>query len=151
MMRVPNLCIHLQSAAERASFTINKETHLARPTAPPALFTVLTLILCQLTSCLLLRLLPAGGLAAILGIDMEILATEELNKENMDDRHSPAFLNLIAEEAGCAVDAIQDFDLTVRLGCMKTSSTSQFLEPKLKQRRNVYTLVQYSSNELGWI
>jgi aspartyl aminopeptidase len=28
-MRVPNLCIHLQSPAERASFTINKETHLA--------------------------------------------------------------------------------------------------------------------------
>eukprot|EP01044_Picomonas_judraskeda_P023850 COSAG03_NODE_6385_length_1068_cov_1.233230_1_plen_26_part_10 len=26
-MRVPNLCIHLQSATERASFTINKETH----------------------------------------------------------------------------------------------------------------------------
>ena len=34
-MRVPNLCIHLQSATERASFTINKETHLAR--ALPAL------------------------------------------------------------------------------------------------------------------
>lgn len=30
VMRVPNLCIHLQSAAERASFTINKETHLTR-------------------------------------------------------------------------------------------------------------------------
>ena len=27
-MRVPNLAIHLQSPAERASFTINKETHL---------------------------------------------------------------------------------------------------------------------------
>lgn len=45
---------------------------------------------------------------------MEILATEEINKEKMDERHSPAFLNLIAEEAGCAVGDIQDFDITVR-------------------------------------
>lgn len=34
VMRVPNLCIHLQSAAERSSFTINKETHLTRPLPP---------------------------------------------------------------------------------------------------------------------
>lgn len=36
VMRVPNLCIHLQSATERSSFTINKETHLTRPL--PSLF-----------------------------------------------------------------------------------------------------------------
>ncbi len=44
---------------------------------------------------------------------MEILATEEINKDQVDERHSPAFLNLIATEAGCAVGDIQDFDLTV--------------------------------------
>jgi aspartyl aminopeptidase len=59
-------------------------------------------------------LTDAYALAAILGIDMEILATEELNKDHVDERHSPAFLNLIAKEAGCAVGDIQDFDLTVR-------------------------------------
>ena len=78
-MRVPNLCIHLQSAAERVSFTINKETHLA----------------------------------PILGIDMEILAEEELKKEDTDPRHSPAFLSLVASELGCEAADIQDFDLTL--------------------------------------
>lgn len=29
ILRIPNLCIHLQSAEERKSFTVNKENHLA--------------------------------------------------------------------------------------------------------------------------
>ena len=28
LLRVPNLCIHLQSSEERSSFTVNKENHL---------------------------------------------------------------------------------------------------------------------------
>jgi aspartyl aminopeptidase len=79
-MRVPNLAIHLQSPAERASFTVNKETHL----------------------------MP------VLGIDMAILAEDELKKEDSaDPRHSPAFLNLVAKELGCEAADIQDFDLTL--------------------------------------
>ena len=81
ILRVPNLAIHLQTPAERQTFTINKETHLT----------------------------------PILGIDLAILAEEQLNgdAEPADDRHSPAFLALIAKELGCAVGDIQDFDLTL--------------------------------------
>jgi aspartyl aminopeptidase len=28
ILRIPNLCIHLQSAEERRTFTVNKESHL---------------------------------------------------------------------------------------------------------------------------
>ena len=81
ILRVPNLAIHLQTPAERQTFTINKETHLT----------------------------------PILGIDLAILAEEQLNGDAApaDDRHSPAFLTLIAKELGCAVGDIQDFDLTL--------------------------------------
>jgi aspartyl aminopeptidase len=81
-MRVPNLCIHLQSPEERSKFIVNKETHLV----------------------------------PILGVDMEIMAEEALNGGSAaaaDSRHSPAFLIKLSKELGCAVDDIQDFELTL--------------------------------------
>ena len=61
---------------------------------------------------------------------MEILATEEINKDQVDERHSPAFLNLIAKEAGCAVGDIQDFDLTVSAIDSEVSAVSNGWPPE---------------------
>ena len=82
LMRIPSLCIHLQTAAEREKLELNKETHL---------------------------------------VPIMAMINEELNKKKSDkseagaftDRHTPALVEILAQEAGCAVEDIRDMDLSL--------------------------------------
>jgi len=81
LLRIPNLCIHLQTADERAKLEVNKENHLA-----PILAMV----------------------------DAELNKTRaDAGPDGLDARHAPELLRLIAEEAGCAPEAIRDMDMTL--------------------------------------
>ena len=82
LLRVPSLCIHLQTPAEREKLEVNKEMHL-RP------------ILARLTQEVNNK--PSG----------------DSTKGGLVDRHHPVLLDVVAEAAGCAVEDIRDFDLSL--------------------------------------
>eukprot|EP00927_Polykrikos_kofoidii_P054788 TRINITY_DN4915_c0_g1_i1.p1 TRINITY_DN4915_c0_g1~~TRINITY_DN4915_c0_g1_i1.p1 ORF type:complete len:478 (+),score=104.35 TRINITY_DN4915_c0_g1_i1:71-1504(+) len=84
LLRVPTLCIHLQSADERAQFAPNKETHL-QP------------ILAMVEDTLNKAKAPTDKSAGTEG----------------DRRHAPELLALLAGELGCEPQAIQDFELSL--------------------------------------
>lgn len=90
ILRVPSLCIHLQSAEERAAFAPNKEVHL-QP--------IIAMVEDVLNKPTVGNGDAAGGAAE--------------DKAKADPRHSSELLMLLAEELGCKVADIQDFDLTL--------------------------------------
>ena len=85
ILRVPSLCIHLQQPEERAKFAPNKETHL-QP--------VFALICDQLN-----KPTPPSAPSA--------------KDDELDERHSPELLTLLAGELHCAPSDILDFELTL--------------------------------------
>jgi len=87
LLRIPNLCIHLQSADEKASFAVNKETHLV-----PILAMVDDLN----------RTSAENG-------DAEAPSV----KQETDSRHAPELLGLLAKELGCSPGDILDFELFI--------------------------------------
>ena len=77
LMRIPSLCIHLQTADERAKLEVNKETHL---------------------------------------VPIVAMINNEINKtaaDDVDDRHAPELLQVLADEAGCKIEDIKDMDITL--------------------------------------
>eukprot|EP00908_Phaeocystis_cordata_P017577 Transcript_28932.p1 GENE.Transcript_28932~~Transcript_28932.p1 ORF type:complete len:519 (-),score=255.99 Transcript_28932:108-1664(-) len=92
LLRVPTLCIHLQSADERGKFAPNKETHM-QP--------ILGMI--------------GEGLNKTAATEAEKAAADEAaaKEKELDPRHAPELLKLLAAELGCDATDIQDFELTL--------------------------------------
>ena len=130
LLRIPNLCIHLTTAEERGKFAPNKETHLQasareptpllpsrhplahrsalsrapaspppRSLAPPAPQPILGLINAAVNE-------PAAAPAA--DADSAPRAAS-----GMEAKHAPELLRALADELGCEVAAIMDFELTL--------------------------------------
>lgn len=83
ILRIPNLCIHLQTADERSSFKVNKENHL----------------------CPILSLQRAAE--DMLNDDDGNVASA------CDSRHPPLLLRVIAEELGVSAADIRDLELSL--------------------------------------
>ncbi|KAH8056341.1 aminopeptidase [Aureococcus anophagefferens] len=86
VVRVPSLCIHLQTAAERDALTLNKETDL-QP------------VLCSTAAA---QLQPSAD------DDAEAPATD-----GWASHHPPALVDLVAHELGVEPEDVADFDLTL--------------------------------------
>eukprot|EP00322_Chrysochromulina_rotalis_P005622 CAMPEP_0115840546 /NCGR_PEP_ID=MMETSP0287-20121206/6827_1 /TAXON_ID=412157 /ORGANISM="Chrysochromulina rotalis, Strain UIO044" /LENGTH=478 /DNA_ID=CAMNT_0003294161 /DNA_START=15 /DNA_END=1451 /DNA_ORIENTATION=+ len=85
LMRVPSLCIHLQSADERTKFAPNKETHM---------MPIIAMVSDALNKSADEAGAPAEGGA-------------------LDERHAPELLRLLGAELSCAPSAIMDFELSL--------------------------------------
>ena len=87
LLRVPSLCIHLQSADERAKFGPNKETHL----------------------------MPILGLIeSTLGTSSATHAGSADDADSqLGDRHAPELLKMLATELGCTPGDVLDFELSL--------------------------------------
>jgi len=108
ILRIPNLCIHLQTAEERSAFKFNNETHLQ----------------------------------PILTFLETTLNKEESGKEAGKERHSPALLGLLAQELGCSVSAIKDFELTLfdtQPGTLWGLKNEFLSSPRLDNQAHCYT------------
>ena len=97
ILRVPSLCVHLQSADERAALKINAEENLSP---------ILGLVAEELNKA---AVAPAAAAAA--ATTTEAPAPAAASKP--DPRHPPQLLSVLAKEIGCDVSAIMDFDLTL--------------------------------------
>ena len=84
LMRIPSLCIHLQTAEERAKLEVNKETHLVP-------------IVAMLNE----------------EINKTAATEPDSKKQKIDARHAPELLQVLADEAGCKVGDILDMDITL--------------------------------------
>lgn len=82
--RVSTLCIHLQNAEERKSFTVNKEDHTIPVIATTAQRSAL-----------------------------EADAEKQINGSAWHDGHEPLLLRRIAEQIDCTVEQIADFELSL--------------------------------------
>ena len=89
ILRVPNLCIHLQTADERRALTLNKETHLTP---------VLAMI---------------DGIEADLNASAQPPAAAGGGAAPLAEKHPSVFLKLLADSAGCAPEDIVDAELTL--------------------------------------
>lgn len=95
ILRVPNLCIHLQSGEERKAFAVNKENHLT-----PILSMVESTL--NSKSSLGKRTAPEAG-------DKD----QEEPKDEGDKRHSPMLLSMLATELKVEVKDIVDLELSL--------------------------------------
>ena len=91
LLRIPNLCIHLQTADERAKFGVNKETHL-QP--------ILGMVSEALNK-------PAAAADAAAPADPAAADVP------LEARHAPELLSLLGAELGCAPSDIMDFELSL--------------------------------------
>lgn len=128
IFRVPTLCIHLQSAEERASFGPNKETHL-QP--------ILTMIEDVLNS-------------AKLGNE------EENGVAKLDSRHAPELLYILAEALSCNPEDIKDFDLSLcdtQPGQFWGAHNEFFSAPRLDNQVHCFTatraLLEHATKQSG--
>jgi len=87
LVRIPNLCIHLQTAEERKAFSINKEDHLV-----PIL---------------------ATEVISQLGIDKSQIEKKEENKDGWTEHQESLLLELVASEINTEVENIVDFELNL--------------------------------------
>ena len=91
--RVSNLCIHLQSAEERAAFKVNKEDHTSPILA---------------TEAEMKKVLEESA--------ADQLNSEDATKEEKDawrSQQEPLLLQMIAEQLNITVDQIADFELNL--------------------------------------
>mmetsp|Transcript_31549 Transcript_31549/g.27945 ORF Transcript_31549/g.27945 Transcript_31549/m.27945 type:complete len:492 (-) Transcript_31549:52-1527(-) len=96
LVRIPNMCPHLQDGEERTTLKINKEDHL-KPIIATSIIDAL--------------------------MDPEAELDEEKKEENKEEakesrysiekKHLKSFLNLIAEEIGTTAENIVDFELSM--------------------------------------
>jgi aspartyl aminopeptidase len=109
LLRVPNLCIHLQSPAERASFSPNKEQHLQ---------------------------------PIISMVEEQLNGSDDDAGGAPDERHAPELLKIIAQELGCSLSAIQDFELTMcdtQPGAIWGLKNEFLSSPRLDNQVHCYT------------
>ena len=94
VLRIPNLCIHLQSASEREAFKVNKQDHLIP-------------ILCNEVASSL-----TGGDS---GEDAapKKKAKTSAGSDVWASAQQPELLDLVASELGCTVEEIADFELSL--------------------------------------
>ncbi len=121
ILRVPALCIHLQTADERAALKINAEDHLT-----PIL----------------------GQLAA------ELNSSPSTTKSEMENKHPPILLKLLAQEISCDVQDIVDFELTltdVQPSTLGGINSEFIFGPRMDNQMHCFTssesLIAYSSDE----
>lgn len=98
ILRVPTLCIHLQSAEEREAFKVNKEDHLAP-------------VLCSEAAAQL-------GIAAAENSDADVDPAHADDEESKPadawaESQEPELLRLLADELGCRPADIADFELSL--------------------------------------
>jgi len=124
ILRVPSLCIHLQTADERASFAPNKETHL-QP--------ILSLVEKDLNS-------TGDG--------------DKFNAENVDKRHCSQLLSLLCEELSCEPQQIKDLELTLcdtQPGSVWGAKNEFLSSPRMDNQVHCYTslsaLLDHSNDE----
>jgi len=120
LLRVPNLCIHLQSSEERKGFAPNKENHLQ-----PIISTI------------------EGELNKSLGEDADAAGDGEDGKEKkLDARHAPELLRILGEELGCHPSAIKELELSLcdTQGGSTWGSRNEFLSsPRLDNQSHCFT------------
>jgi len=126
ILRVPSLCIHLQTADERASFGPNKETHL------------------QPVLAMIQDMLNRGSAGAA------------DDKSEADPRHCPELLSMLAAELGCAVHDIKDFELTLcdtQPGQIWGLRNEFFSGPRLDNQVHCFTatraLLEYAAGDIS--
>jgi len=127
ILRVPSLCIHLQTADERVSFAPNKETHL------------------QPVLALIQDMLNRGGSGD---------ASDD--KSEADPRHCPELLSMLAAELGCAVHDIKDFELSLcdtQPGQIWGLRNEFFSSPRLDNHVHCFTathaLLEYAAGDIS--
>lgn len=101
VLRIPNLCIHLQSGSEREAFKVNKQEHLIP-------------ILCNEIKKSFDSKAPSNNEKPEEGSE-EKASTE--SEDEYDDAwrasQQPELLELLAQEMGCAADDILDFEFSL--------------------------------------
>jgi len=129
ILRIPTLCIHLQSAEERNAFAPNKETHLQ-----PILTTIEDILNT-----------PASG------------KTDETNgAAQSDPRHAPELLSVLADALGCKPEDIKDFDISLCdtvPGQFWGARNEFFSAPRLDNQVHCYTatraLLEHATKQSG--
>jgi aspartyl aminopeptidase len=105
MLRIPNLAVHLDSSINQ-SFTFNKETQF-RP--------ILGLVADQLNDTKgegRSTPMPFSGRASpVQGASASKVDDKDVVK--MEDKHHPLLLAVLADELGCSIGDIHDFELYV--------------------------------------
>ena len=144
LLRVPNLCIHLQSGEERKQFAPNKENHLVP---------ILSMVEEQLNN----TAAEAAGGAAGAAAGAEGKAGEgggEGGEADMYGRHAPELLRILAEELGCAPKDIVDLELSLcdtQPGQLWGLRNEFLSSPRLDNQAHCYTsvraLIDYASND----
>jgi aspartyl aminopeptidase len=125
ILRIPNLCIHLQSGAEREAFAVNKENHLMP-------------VLCN-------------EVQSVLGNQDGSDEARPVKKAKPDQGNSwqagqqPELLELLADELSCSVADIADFELSLydTQGAALSGSRSEFLcSSRLDNLASCFTAVE---------
>lgn len=115
LFRVPNLCIHLQSADERKAFAPNKENHLQ-----PIISTI----------------------EQELNKKQDEAGDKEDDGGKLDERHAPELLRILGEELGCHPSAIKELELSLcdTQGGSTWGSRNEFLSsPRLDNQCHCFT------------
>lgn len=136
IIRIPNLCPHLQTMDERQTLKISKEEHL-RP------------------------IIATSIIDALMDQDEEKKDDEEEKKEettskySIEKKHLKSFLNLIAEEVGSKVENIVDFELSMVdtnpsciMGLHKEFISSGRLDNMLSSLCSTHALIEVSKEKL---
>ena len=122
ILRIPNLCIHLLTPAERESFAVNKQDHLMP-------------VLCNEVKAALLKEDPAEGNHPVPN-DMP---------DSWQAGQQPELLELLADELSCSVADIADFELSLydTQGAALSGSRSEFLcSSRLDNLASCFTAVE---------
>mmetsp|Transcript_42942 Transcript_42942/g.50371 ORF Transcript_42942/g.50371 Transcript_42942/m.50371 type:complete len:491 (-) Transcript_42942:15-1487(-) len=133
ILRIPNLCPHLQGMDERESLKINKEEHL-RPVIATSIIDSL------------MDLDETGE---------EKKATETESKYSIEKKHLKSFLALMAEGIGAKVENIVDFELSMVdtnksciMGLHKEFISSGRLDNMLSSLCATHALLEVSQEKL---
>lgn len=124
VVRVPSLCIHLQTAAERDALTLNKETDL-QP------------VLCSTAAA---QLQPSAD------DDAEAPATD-----GWASHHPPALVDLVAHELGVEPEDVADFDLTLfdtQAGAISGAFGEFVTSARLDDQASCYALTEALLNHV---
>eukprot|EP00510_Aplanochytrium_minuta_P004793 CAMPEP_0184022828 /NCGR_PEP_ID=MMETSP0954-20121128/10896_1 /TAXON_ID=627963 /ORGANISM="Aplanochytrium sp, Strain PBS07" /LENGTH=429 /DNA_ID=CAMNT_0026305393 /DNA_START=145 /DNA_END=1435 /DNA_ORIENTATION=+ len=127
ILRVPSLCIHLQTGEERQALKLNKETHLTP---------ILGLINKELNST------EATG-----------ESTSDDSNSGLDPRHAPALLKILGAEIGCNPEDIIDVELSLcdtQKGAIGGAADELIFTPRVDNQVHCYTslnaIVDYSNS-----
>jgi aspartyl aminopeptidase len=99
--RVSTFCIHLQSAEERAGFSVNKEDH-TRP-----------IVATSNKDTSSDKDTSTSEAAMDANKDLEQGAAEQINGDKWSEGQEPLLLQMVADELGIQVHQIADFDLSL--------------------------------------